>query len=163
MRFEMRHVLAAAGFVALIAGGLAAVTPSTAADMSAVEKRKKLMESNGHYVYRVIPAFVRKGEGTAADVAKGAETIVENFKTIPGLFVAGTSTEDMPGKTHAKPDIWKEKAKFEAFEKITVARAEALDAAAKSGDKQKIAAAYAALNRDGCSACHNQFRASLKR
>ena len=150
--------------VALVGIGIAAVTPVVAQDKTAaVTERQDLMKSNGQYVYRVIPGYVRNGQGTPEDVAKGAATIVENFKKLPALFVAGTSTTDLPGKTHAKPEIWQNMDVFAAQAKKTSDLAEALEAAAKTGDNEKISAAYATLNRDGCTACHNQFRAEIPR
>jgi len=149
---------------ALLGAGITAVTPATAQDKAAVvTEREDLMKSNGQYVYRVIPGYIRSGTGTPEDVAKGAATIVDNFKKIPALFVAGTSTTDMPGKTKAKPEIWQDKAKFETLAKGTSDLAAALGEAAKTGDKDKISAAYTTLNRDGCTACHNQFRAEAPR
>jgi cytochrome c556 len=152
------------GFVALsvaalAVGGAALVSPAAAQDDPVVKQRQAVMDSNGAQVYRVIPDFVRSGKGTAEDVAKGAAIIVENSKKLPTLFPAGTSVADLPGKTRAKPEIWQDKAKFEAIAKTMGERAEALEAAAKGGDKAKIGEAYTALNRDGCNACHNAFRA----
>ncbi len=156
MKFEMRHMLAAAGFVAMIASGLAVAAPSHAADMAAVEKRQALMKQNGKDA-KVVADYL-KGQGSAADVAKAAESIVEDAKKIPELFPAGTSDKDMPGKTKALPVIWTDMAKFKANAKMLEEKAMALEAAAKSGDKAKIQAAFGDMGRNACGACHGQFR-----
>ncbi len=159
MRFEMRHVLAAAGFVALMAGSWAAVSPATAADMSAVEKRQALMKNNGKDAKTV--AEYLKGQGSAEDVAKAAAQIASNAKEIPELFPAGTSSKDLPGKTHAKPVIWTDMAKFKADAHTLEEKAMALEAAAKAGDKQKIQVAFGDMGRQACGACHGQFREKM--
>jgi len=150
--------------VALVGVGIAAVTPVIAQDKTAtVTERQDIMKSNGQVVYRLVPGYIRNGQGTPEDIAKGAETIIANLKKVPPFFVAGTSTADLPGKTHAKPEIWQNMDVFAAQAKKTSDLAVALEAAAKTGDKEKISAAYATLNRDGCTACHNQFRAEIPR
>ena len=76
--------------VALFGAGLAAVAPATAQDkMAAVTGRQDLMKSNGQVVYRMIPGYIRSGQGTPEDVAKGAATIIENLKKAPAFFVPG--------------------------------------------------------------------------
>ena len=156
----MRRVLMVSAALALVGIGIAAVTPVVAQDKTAaVTERQNLMKSNGQVVYRLVPGYIRNGQGTPEDIAKGAATIVDNFKKVPPLFVAGTSTADLGDKTKAKPEIWQNMGAFAAQAKKTSDLAEALKAAAKTGDKEKISAAYTTLNRDGCTACHNQFRA----
>lgn len=75
----------------------------------------------------------------------------------PGLFLAGTSKEDRPGKTRALPDIQADTAKFEsAFHDIRTA----VDlVAAEAGKGQaELAAAVGELGK-ACGNCHKAFRA----
>lgn len=160
MRLELRHVLAAAGVVALIASGLLTASPANAADMSAVHKRQALMKDNAKSGKIVVEYL--KGKGSAADVAKAAAEIASNAKKIPELFPAGTSAKDLPGKTRAKPAIWSDMAKFKADAHTLGVKAMALEAAAKSGDKKKIQVAFGDLGRHACGACHGQFRAKKR-
>jgi cytochrome c556 len=125
--------------------------------MAAVDQRKALMKANGGSAGK-IAAFLQKGEGTAADVAAAAGVVAENAKKLPMLFVAGTSSADMPGQTRAKPELFTNKAKADQYAVILGEKAVALQAAARGGDKQAIQAAFGAMNREACGACHNEFR-----
>jgi len=59
--------------------------------------------------------------------------------------------------THAKPDVWSDGEKFEAekknFKKVT----DELVVAAKTGNQDKVGAAYRAVY-DSCKSCHRQFK-----
>ncbi len=160
MRFELRHVLAATGFVALLAGGMAAVAPTRAADMSVVEKRQALMKDNGKSA-KTVSEYL-KGNGSAEDVAKAAAEIASNAKAIPELFPPGTSSKEMP-KSKAKPVIWTDMAKFKADAQALEDKAMALETAAKSGDKKKIQVAFGDMGRHACGACHGQFREKMEK
>jgi cytochrome c556 len=158
MTRTLRNGLLACAGVALLAGGIAVVAPATAQDVAVVDQRKALMRANGQFAYRAIPAFIRQGTGTADDVVKAAVAFAEAGKKIPTVFPAGTSATDIPGKTLAKPEIWQQRAAFDAAAQNLVALAGALEAAAKSGDKERIGQAFTTLNTNGCNGCHNQFR-----
>ena len=164
MNFAYRHgVIAVAAAIAL-AGASTLLAPAAAQDKAAaVDQRIALMKQNGQKIFGVVAGYVRQNRGTPQDVAAAAAETAEVGKKLPGLFVAGTSTADMPGKTRAKPEIWQDKAKFDTLARTLTERAEALEAAAKTGDKEKIGQAFAALNRDACTACHNAFRAPEQR
>jgi len=154
----MRHVLGygvmAFATAALLGVGFTAVAQDKTA---AVTERQALMKSNGASAGK-IAAFLQKGEGSAADVAAAGAQIAENLKKVPPLFVAGTSSADMPGKTRAKPEMFQNMAKVEGYQKAAVQRATELQDAAKAGDKEKMSAAFGALNREGCGGCHTDFR-----
>ncbi len=158
MKLELRHVLAAAGFVALVSAGFVAVVPAHAADMAAVQKRQALMKDNGKSA-KVVADYL-KGQGSAEDVAKAAAEIASNAKEIPALFPAGTSSKDVE-KTHAKPLIWTDMAGFKADAQTLGEKAMALETAAKTGDKQKIQVAFGDMGRHACGACHGQYREKM--
>ena len=159
MRRAIRYGTLAFAAVALLGAGVAVAQDKTAA----VKEREDLMKSNGQVVYRLVPGYLRNNQGTPEEIAKGAATIVENLKKVGPLFVAGTSSTDLPGASKAKPEIWQNLSAFQAQAQKTVELATGLETAAKSGDKEKISAAYTSLNRDGCTACHNQFRVEQQR
>ena len=75
---------------------------------------------------------------------------------IPAMFPAGTGPE--AGKTRAKPEIWKQQDLFMRKSKDFLAAAQAIDAAAKSGDMNKVMALHDRLDQT-CKACHDPFRA----
>jgi cytochrome c556 len=164
MRFVFRFGVIAVTAAVAFGGASTLLAPASAQDkMAAVDQRIALMKQNGQKVFGVVAGYVRQNRGTPADVEKAAAETAEIGKKLPALFVAGTSTADLPGKTRGKPEIWQDKAKFDGYARALTERAEALQVAAKTGDKEKIGQAFAALNRDACTACHNAFRAPEQR
>jgi cytochrome c556 len=75
---------------------------------------------------------------------------------IPSLFPPGTGPD--VAKTRAKPDIWKQQDLFLRKSKDFAAAAQAIDAAAKSGDMNKVMALHEDVDK-ACDACHKPFRA----
>jgi cytochrome c556 len=158
MRRTFRYGSMAVAAAALISAGIAFVAPATAQDkMAVVTERQDLMKSNGRDAGK-IAAFLQKGQGTADDVAKAAADIAAHAKKLPTLFVAGTTSAELPGKTRAKPELITNKAKAEQYAATLGEKAMAVEAAAKGGDKQAIQAAFGAMSREACGACHNDFR-----
>lgn len=87
---------------------------------------------------------------TAADNAAIAETMA----SLP--WAAFGENTDL-GDTKARPEIWKEPAKFkQAAEKMQTEMAK-LAAAAKTGNLDSIKAAFRATSAS-CKACHDDFR-----
>jgi len=143
--------------VALFGAGLAAVAPAMAQDkMAAVEARQAVMKSNGASAGKI--AGYLKGQGTAADVAAAAGTIADNAKKLATLFPAGTSSTDLPGKTRAKPELFANMSKASGYIITLGERATALQTAANGGNKEAIQAAFGAMSKDACGACHTEFR-----
>jgi cytochrome c556 len=81
--------------------------------------------------------------------------------TILSLFPPGTSSADLPGKTYAKPDIWTNWDKFKALIPVLQDAEDNLLVAVQSGDKAKIGPALGNLGKNGCFACHSQFREKM--
>ena len=115
------------------------------------------MKDNGAHA-KAISEFVESGKGTAADVKMHAEALQANAKRIPALFPAGTSADDMPGKSYAKADIWAKKPEFEKAAYELEELAEKLAEVAGAGDAAAIKTQFASLGKDGCGACHQAFR-----
>jgi cytochrome c556 len=161
MKLGNRVTVAAAAGALVIAVGLGSGAIRTEAAVDAktvIEARQKAMKDNGGHM-KAINAFVEKGEGDAATVAEHANAIAEIAKKIPELFPEGTSLADGHGvKTAAKPEIWSDWAGFEKAAAYLGEEATHLAEAAKGGDKQAIAAAFAELGKDGCGGCHSKFR-----
>jgi cytochrome c556 len=75
---------------------------------------------------------------------------------IPAMFPAGTGPD--AGKTRAKAEIWTQQALFIRRSKEYLAAARAIDAAAKSGNLNKVMALHERVDQ-ACKACHDSFRA----
>jgi cytochrome c556 len=75
---------------------------------------------------------------------------------VPMLFPPGTGPD--VSKTRAKPEIWKQPDLFIRRAKEYLAAAQAIDAAAKAGDVNKVMALHDNVDK-ACKACHDPFRA----
>jgi cytochrome c556 len=136
--------------------------PAWADDLqAAVDARRALMKEIGGEMKAIADALDAKSTDTAS-MEKHAELIQADAAKIPTLFPTGSSADDLPGKTHAKPEIWQN---FDGFKTIAAAlgtEAGKLADAAKSGDTTAVADQLDQTAHNGCGACHKQFRLPLQ-
>ena len=104
-----------------------------------------------------VKAYIDDKADLASAQAAGADEVTQVAK-IPDLFPKGTGMAEFPGKSYAKPAVWTDWDKFLATAKTANAKAEALNAALKGGDKAAITAAFGDMGKNGCGACHEPFR-----
>ena len=138
---------------ALVYGGCASSGSSSAPKMSAAEivsERQRLMKLNGA---SWSDAQAKFKAGNIEGIAVNAETMAMNAREIPKLFPEGSMTAD----SKAKPEIWKEQAKFKELSDKLQAETEKLLVAAKGGNLDAIKAQVAATG-DTCKSCHDAFR-----
>jgi cytochrome c556 len=91
-----------------------------------------------------------------AKVAADNTALLVTLSKLPGAaFGEGT---DKGAPTRAKPEIWKDGAKFKAAAEKMVAEVAKLDTAAKSGSLDAIKAAVGGVG-GACKGCHDDFRA----
>lgn len=89
-----------------------------------------------------------------AKVAADNADIVVNMSKLPwAAFGEGTDV----GETKAKPEIWKQAAKFKEHSDKFQAEAVKLAAAAKTGKEDAFKAAFTAT-AGTCKSCHDDFR-----
>jgi cytochrome c556 len=124
--------------------------------MAVIAKRQDTMKAQGK-AFAAVKAFTEDKGDLAAAQAGGAE-LVKIVPTIPSLFPQKTGMAEYPGKAYAKPEIWAQWDKFNDAVKAAQAKADALNAALKGGDKAAITAAFGAMGKDGCGGCHTPFR-----
>ncbi|HKR24796.1 MAG TPA: cytochrome c [Allosphingosinicella sp.] len=84
-----------------------------------------------------------------------ARTLARWARTLPSLFPAGTQ---LPS-SKALPEIWSDRAGFEARATAYAEAAGRLAEAAQSGDRDAFLARWAET-RATCSACHDSYRRS---
>lgn len=89
-----------------------------------------------------------------AKVAQDSAHIVATLSTLPW---AGFTPNTEALKSRAKPEIWKDAAKFKESSDKLVAEAAKLEAAAKTGNLDSIKIAFGAVG-GSCKACHDAFR-----
>lgn len=120
----------------------------------AAKYRQSVMTVMGNHFGR-IGAMVNGRVPFDAKVAQDSAHVVATMSTLP--WPAFTpDTEAL--KTRAKPEIWKEGAKFkESYEKL-MADAVKLEAAAKTGNLDTVKTAFGATG-GSCKNCHDSFQA----
>jgi cytochrome c556 len=148
-----------AAVLVFILTGLSGI--SLAQDKEAVLKdREAFMKGQGKDIGSV-KSYI-DGKGDLAQAEAGAAKLTESTKKIPDMFPPGTDGTDTEGKYATKPAIWSDWNKFLEVQKTAATKADALLAAVKSGDKAAIQTAFGDLGKNGCGACHETFRETLK-
>ena len=145
------------GYAVVAAGDQSAIQIAALSPADAIAERQKLMKGQGGHA-KAINDYLESGSGTAADVAAHAAALKESAAKIVDLFPPGTSIDDNVAKTAAKKEIWVSFDEFKAAAAKLGDLAGTLEAAAGTGDNQKIAAAFGAMGKEGCGGCHTKFR-----
>lgn len=105
--------------------------------------------------------YARVGAMVAGRVPFDAKAAADNAAVaefMSKLPWAGFGEGTDKGETKAKPEIWKEQAKFKEGAEKMQAEMTKLAAAAKSGNLDNIKAAFQATS-GSCKACHDNYRA----
>jgi cytochrome c556 len=119
----------------------------------AVKYRQSALSVMGTHFGR-IGAMVNGKAPFDAKAAQDSAFIVATMSTLP--WPAFTpDTEAL--KSRARPEIWKESAKFKEASEKMMAEAAKLEVAAKSGNLDTIKAAFGAVG-GSCKACHDSFQ-----
>ncbi|HEX6143015.1 MAG TPA: cytochrome c [Geminicoccaceae bacterium] len=145
----------AAGIALAPAGGALAVDEPA----NIVKYRQSLMRANGGHMGTL--AAIAKGEVSFTDQASGhAHAIHEMSQNVGRLFPEGTGKGEVEVETRALPKIWEEKDHFEeyvqALQEESAKLVEVSDA--EPFDQAAFAQQLAALGKNGCSGCHDDFR-----
>lgn len=153
----MRSFLSSLTMAGAALGCLCAALPA-AAQFAKPEDAIKYRQS----AFTVMGAhFGRIGAVVQGKAPYDAKTTAENANIAlvmsPLPFTAFGEGTDKGGNTKAKPEIWKDTAKFQAAAKDMQAQMVKLDAAAKSGNLDTIKAAFGETGKT-CKACHDDFR-----
>ena len=149
----MKHVITAAAALSL---GLAAILPAQAQfakPEDAVKYRKASFTVMATHFGRLGAMANGKAPYDAKAAADNAELVATLAKLPWAAFGEGTDK----GETRAKPEIWKDAAKFkEAADKMQTELGK-LNVAAKAGNVDALKAAFGPAAAS-CKACHDNFR-----
>lgn len=140
----------------LAAVAMAAALPAAAQfakPEDAVKYRKASLTLIGTHFGRVGAMVSGRAPFDAKVAAENVELVAELAKLPWAAFGEGTDK----GETRAKPEIWKETAKFKEASDKFQAEAVKLQAAAKTGNLDMIKTAFGATGAS-CKACHDNFR-----
>ena len=138
----------------LAAAGAVAAAPAAAQfakSEDAIHYRQSAMFLQGQHFGRIAAMANGRVPFDAAAAAANAELVATISKLPWAGFGAGTEG----GK--AKPEIWKEQAKFKELSDKLQADTDKLAAAAKGGNLDAIKAQVAATG-ETCKSCHDTFR-----
>ena len=137
----------------------APTTPAFADGDATIKDRKAFMKKEILGPFKVIKAFVKKGKGTAADVAASASALSAAAGKITAGYPKGTHRGAYDEKmTRALPKIWEDWKGFEAAAASLAAESAKLAQVAAGGDTAEIAAQFGATGKKGCGGCHKPFR-----
>jgi cytochrome c556 len=121
----------------------------------AIKYRQSALTVMANHLGRIGAMAQGRAPFDAAAAAANAQIVVTMSK-LPWVAFAEGTDKGMP--TRAKPEIWKEQAKFKDLQGKMQGEAEKLEAAAKSGNLDSIKAAVGDIGK-ACKACHDDFRA----
>lgn len=146
-------IIRLASFVLAVAGVMAAAPAAAqfAKSEDAISYRQSAMFLQGQHFGRIAAMANGRVPFDAAAAAANAELVATISKLPWAGFGAGTEG----GK--AKPEIWKEQAKFKDLSDKLQAETNKLAVAAKGGNLDAIKAQVAATG-DTCKSCHDAFR-----
>ncbi len=160
-RVVLKKLLKNCGMLGIVvAVGLMSISsPKPAyADFNDVKERRAMMKLTGKNL-RGAFGFVKGKGGSPDSVAANAQVLAANAKKMTMLFAPNTGRDKLGSKaTRAKADIWQNRAKFDGIANNMAKLAQALEAAARTGDKKKIDAAAGAIGKQSCTGCHKAFR-----
>jgi cytochrome c556 len=147
----MSRIVPALLLAAALLGGLIQVAcAQTPAKI--VEDRQDAMDKMWPDFYRDIARTVRSGTPDLTLVANKAAQAGEHLKKVEQLFPPGTGRDVVPA-TRAKPEVWTERADFEAALKALADATKTIGDDAKSGDADKVKTDWTSVAK-ACGACH---------
>lgn len=150
----MPRLLAAAAVIA----GLVTALPAAAQFQKpedAIKYRQSAFTVMANHLGRV-GAMAQGRVPFDAKVAADNTAIVVAMSTLPFTAFGDGTDKGMPNR--AKPEIWRESAKFKAAADKMAEEVKKLDAAARAGSLDAVKAAMGAVG-GSCKACHDDFRA----
>ncbi|MEZ5742729.1 MAG: cytochrome c [Sphingomonadaceae bacterium] len=120
-----------------------------------LHERHELYEEMGDD-FKAIRVQLEGGSPDMAAIAASAKAMSAKGVQIKDMFPAGTALED-GHKTEALKTIWEQPEKFEEARLALITKADALAAAAESGDGAAVGNAVKELG-GSCKGCHDTFR-----
>ena len=146
----------AAGIALMTVVGLGAAVSWAQDKEAAISARQAAMKQEGPDLRAILDYAGDKGTDQATAIAKAQELLALSDK-LAGLWPAGTSSKDMPGKSNAKPEIWQQMDKFQALYAGQKSGEQKLLSAIQKGDKAAVQAAVPDVGKN-CSTCHGTYR-----
>ena len=121
------------------------------AAIGVVRERMDQMKEMGRSMKRINDRLKSKGDLTG--IVADAERIRNAAQKMPSLFPDGSTDEH----SEAKPQIWKQWARFTDAARALQSEADALKEAALTGSASDLTTRFRAVTA-ACTACHDEFR-----
>jgi cytochrome c556 len=134
----------------LLAAGQVAFTQTSPAQI--VKERQDAMEKNWTGFYKDMARTIRTDSPDLTLVATNAAKAREHLKKLAQLFPPGTGRDVVPA-TRAKPEVWTQRADFEAALKALMDANDTIGEDAKTGDVAKVKTDWTVLAK-ACGGCH---------
>jgi cytochrome c556 len=119
----------------------------------AIKHRQSAMALQGHYVGQIFAM----ANGRVPFDAKVAAENAEILSTLTRLAWVGFAEGTDKGETAAKPEIWKDRGRFDETVRKLQDDVAKLNAAAKTGSQDQIKAAVGTVGQT-CKSCHDTFK-----
>lgn len=139
-------------FASVVGAGLGMLLAVSQSFAGPIEDRQQVMKNNGAAIK--VLAQMASGDMAfdAATSKKNAETLVSDFTKLKDLFPEGS--DKGPPDTWAKPEIWTDRAGFEAARTKAL---EASQAATLVTEQGQLDDAVTAIG-NACKGCHEKYR-----
>ena len=121
---------------------------------AAVKYRQSVMQVQNYHLGRIF-GMAQGRIPFDAKVAAEDAALLDTIDKLP--FLAFVEGSDKAGNTNAKPEVWTDRAKFEAAALKLQEEAAKLNTAAKTGSLDAIKAAVPGV-AGACKACHDNFQ-----
>jgi cytochrome c556 len=125
-----------------------------------VKERREFMKSMAKRM-GVIKAYT-EGKADLGAASQSGQELAQSVPQIPNQFPVDTSMANFPGKSGARPSIWTDWNNFLAKQQGLNDQVSKLNLVLKEGDKDKIAAQFANVGKQGCGGCHESYRVKLE-
>ena len=148
MKFRSSLALAALALVTALPAAAQFQKPE-----DAIKYRKSVMFLQGQHFGRIM-AMVNGRVPFDAKAAQDNAALLDTIDKLPfAAFIEGTDK----GDTRAKPEIWAQRAKFDAAAQKLQDEVAKLNAAAKTGNLDQIKTAAGPVGQ-ACKACHDDYQ-----
>lgn len=144
------------GFVAVLSAGAMAIAFAQDVKPDRAIKYRQGALSTMSWQFGVLGGMAKGEIPYNKDEAIKRATNVAALSTMPWEGFAPGTEQGAP--TKAKPDIWKEPAKFKERQEKLIEEANKLVVVAKTGDEAALKAQVGATGK-ACGNCHDDFRA----
>ena len=152
----MGRIVTAATFGLLCLVGATAAQDATAPTPQEIIAARQAAFNLSGAAFGGMKAVIDAG-GSVRTQGFAASSITRWARAMPGLFPVGTGVDVFPEGNKARPEIWTDRAGFEARAADYAAAAAKLQELARADDAAGFAAQWAVV-RQTCQACHDAYR-----